>query len=141
MIIRWLLLHVSACVHVQVTKIAGLIAAAVCLISDSPSEGIASGGQTTPHLAGLSHSLVVPGGRLHQLHGLSLVSFPSSLLLLDVLMTDDLVVKIGVHLVAHVVIRDGKLPCLCCWAAAYACSPASALASFIGAIRKLCLTL
>ena len=126
----------------QVTKIAGLIAAAVCLISDSPSEGIASGGQTTPHLAGLSHSLDVPGGRLHQLHGLSLVSFPSSLLLHDVLMTDDLVVKIGVfRLVAHVVIRDGKLPCLCCWAAAYACSPASALASFIGAIRKLCLTL
>lgn len=60
------------CQNSQVTKIAGLIAAAVCLISDSPSEGIASGGQTTPHLAGLSHSLVVPGGRLHQLHGLSL---------------------------------------------------------------------
>ena len=71
----------------QVTTVAGLIAAAVCFISDSPSEGVASGGQTTPHLAALSHSLAVPGGSFHQLHGLSLVSFPSSLLLLVVLLT------------------------------------------------------
>ncbi len=75
----------------QVTTIVGLTAAAVCLISDSPSAGVASGGQTTPHLAGLSHSLAVPGGSLHQLHGLPLVSFSSSLLLLFVLLTDGLV--------------------------------------------------
>ncbi len=74
----------------QAIAIAGLIAAAVCLVSDSPSEGTAPGGQATPHLAGLSHSLAVPGGSLHQLHGLPLVTFPSSLLRLVVfiLMTD-----------------------------------------------------
>ncbi len=87
LIVPWFLLHVRSCLHVQGTSVAGLVEASVCLIPDSPSEGITSGGETIAHLAGLSHFPAVLGGSLHQCHGLSLVRFSLSLLLLVVLMT------------------------------------------------------